>query len=139
MAALVAARARQGLGAGAIPALAYVAIGHAYPTELQARMFAVISTAWVLPAVVGPAISGAVADAVGWRWVFLGLLPLVVARGRDHDAGAARARRAGRRRTGRQARSTPCVLAARRRARARGHVGGDRSSSAAVPLVSSAR
>jgi MFS family permease len=75
---LVAARAVQGLGAGAIPALAYVAIGRAYPTELQARMFAIISSAWVLPAVLGPALSGVIADAFGWRWVFLGLLPLVL-------------------------------------------------------------
>ena len=33
--------------------------------------------AWVLPGLIGPAISGAVAEAFGWRWVFLGLLPLV--------------------------------------------------------------
>jgi MFS family permease len=77
MMALVAARAIQGVGAGAIPAIAYVAIGRAYPKESQPRMFAVLSSAWVLPGLIGPAISGAVAEAVGWRWVFLGLLPLV--------------------------------------------------------------
>ncbi len=81
MPALVAARAVQGLGGGAIPAIAYVLIGRAYPTALQARMFAVLSSAWVLPAVVGPALSGAVADTIGWRWVFLGLLPLVAVAG----------------------------------------------------------
>lgn len=74
---LVGMRALQGVGGGAIPALAYVAIGRAYPAELQPRMFAVLSTAWVLPGLIGPAISAAVAAAVGWRWVFLGLLPLV--------------------------------------------------------------
>ncbi len=78
MAVLVGARAVQGLGAGAIPAVAYVAIGRAYPQSLQPRMFAVISTAWVLPGVLGPAISGLVSDWLGWRYVFLGLLPLVV-------------------------------------------------------------
>lgn len=77
MVALVASRTVQGIGAGAIPAVAYVAIGRAYPLELQPRMFAVLSSAWVIPGLVGPAISGAVAAAVGWRWVFLGLLPLV--------------------------------------------------------------
>lgn len=97
MLTLVIARTVQGIGAGAIPAVAYVAIGRGYPSVLQARMFAVISTAWVLPGVVGPAISGAVADAFGWRWVFLGLLPLVVANGvltaralRDLPPGEAR-------------------------------------------------
>ncbi|MDQ1448384.1 MAG: hypothetical protein QOC79_1355 [Actinomycetota bacterium] len=77
MVVLVAARAVQGVGAGAIPAVAYVAIGRAYPAALQPRMFAVMSSAWVLPGLIGPAISGAVAETFGWRWVFLGLLPLV--------------------------------------------------------------
>jgi MFS family permease len=77
MLTLVAARAFQGIGAGAIPAVAYVAIGRAYPSALQPRMFAVLSTAWVVPGLVGPALSGAVAVSFGWRWVFLGLLPFV--------------------------------------------------------------
>jgi MFS family permease len=77
MVVLVAARSIQGIGAGAIPAVAYVAIGRAYPRALQPRMFAVMSSAWVLPGLIGPAVSGAVASAFGWRWVFLGLLPLV--------------------------------------------------------------
>jgi MFS family permease len=77
MPVLVGMRALQGIGGGAIPAVAYVAIGRAYPPALQPRMFAVLSTAWVLPGLIGPAISAAIASAVGWRWVFLGLLPLV--------------------------------------------------------------
>jgi len=77
MVVLVTARAVQGIGAGAIGAVAYVAIGRAYPGELQPRMFAVLSTAWVVPGLIGPAISGGVASAFGWRWVFIGLLPLV--------------------------------------------------------------
>ncbi len=78
MEVLVAGRALQGLGGGAIPPIAYVAIGRALPEDLRARMFATLSTAWVLPGVIGPAISGVVAEAVGWRWVFIGLLPLIV-------------------------------------------------------------
>jgi MFS family permease len=81
MPVLVAGRALQGLGAGAIPAVAYVAIGRSLPDHLRPRMMAVLSTAWVLPGVFGPAISAEVARQVGWRWVFLGLLPLVVAAG----------------------------------------------------------
>ena len=48
MIVLVAARAIQGIGAGAIPAVAYVAVGRAYPTASQPRMFAVMSSAWRL-------------------------------------------------------------------------------------------
>jgi MFS family permease len=81
MAVLVAGRAVQGLGAGVVPAVAYVAISRCYPDAVRPRMFAVLSTAWVVPGLVGPAIAALVATAVGWRWVFLGLIPVVVATG----------------------------------------------------------
>ena len=77
MPVLVVGRAMQGLGAGAIPAVAYVAIGRSLPPELQPRMFAVLSTAWVVPGLAGPALSAFIAHQFGWRWVFLGLIPLV--------------------------------------------------------------
>jgi MFS family permease len=81
MAILVAGRAVQGLGAGVVPAIAYVAISRCYPDAARPRMFAVLSTAWVVPGLVGPAIAALVATEVGWRWVFLGLIPLVAAAG----------------------------------------------------------
>jgi MFS family permease len=77
----VAGRAVQGLGAGVVPAVAYVAISRCYAEEARPRMFAVLSTAWVVPGLIGPGIAALVAAAVGWRWVFLGLLPLVIAAG----------------------------------------------------------
>jgi hypothetical protein len=40
-------------------------------------MMAVLSTAWVAPGLAGPAVSAEVARLFGWRWVFLGLLPIV--------------------------------------------------------------
>src|SRR6202012_1924759 len=81
MPVLVAGRAVQGLGAGVVPAGAYVAISRCSPEQSRPRMFAVLSTAWVVPGLAGPGIAALVAEAVGWRWVFLGLLPLVVATG----------------------------------------------------------
>ena len=75
---LVAARFLQGLGAGTVPPIAYVAIGRSLPEHLRPQMFATLSTAWVLPGVLGPALAGIIGEAVGWRWVFLGLLPLIV-------------------------------------------------------------
>jgi MFS family permease len=81
MPVLVAGRAVQGLGAGVVPAVAYVAISRCYPEECRPRMFAVLSTAWVVPGLIGPAVAAVVAAAVGWRWVFLGLVPLVIAAG----------------------------------------------------------
>jgi MFS family permease len=81
MPVLVVGRAIQGLGAGVVPAVAYVAISRGYPEGCRPRMFAVLSTAWVIPGLIGPAVAALVATAVGWRWVFLGLLPLVAAAG----------------------------------------------------------
>src|SRR5829696_7482234 len=79
MLVLVLARGLQGLGAGAVPAVAYATIGRSYPESLRPRVFAVLSTAWVVPGLIGPAVSALVAAHLGWRWVFLGLLPLVIA------------------------------------------------------------
>jgi MFS family permease len=81
MAALVLGRSLQGLGAGAIGAISYVAIGRGLPGPLRARMMAVLSTAWVLPGLLGPVLSAAVTDLLGWRWVFLGLIPLIACAG----------------------------------------------------------
>src|ERR1700677_3550199 len=77
MGVLVAGRVLQGVGAGAAPSVAYAVIGRSLPVTLRARMMAVLSTAWVAPGLAGPAVSAEVARLFGWRWVFLGLLPIV--------------------------------------------------------------
>lgn len=81
MEVLVGARFVQGLGGGAVPPIAYVAIGRGLPERLRPSMFAALSTAWVVPGIAGPGIGGLVAETVGWRWVFLGLVPLVLVAG----------------------------------------------------------
>jgi MFS family permease len=75
---LVAGRILQGFGAGAVPATAYTAVARGIPGDLRARMFAVMSTAWVVPGLVGPAAALAIAHALSWRWVFLVLVPITV-------------------------------------------------------------
>ena len=81
MGVLVGARVLQGIGAGAIPAVAYTSVGRAYPPHLRPRVFAVFSSAWVIPGLIGPAASGAIEHALSWRAVFLALLPFVVLAG----------------------------------------------------------
>lgn len=76
MPVLVAARGVQGLGAGGVAAMAYVCISRGYTDALRARMMALLSSAWVMPALVGPLIAGTLTDYLSWRLVFLGLLPL---------------------------------------------------------------
>lgn len=78
---LIVGRLLQGFGAGAIPAIGYTAIGRGLPAKLRPRMFAVLSTAWVLPGLVGPAIATGIEHALSWRWVFGGLVPLVLVAG----------------------------------------------------------
>jgi MFS family permease len=77
MAVLIAGRTLQGFGGGVIGSVAYVAVGRGYPEASRPRMLALLSTAWVVPGLVGPAVAGLIADAVGWRWVFLGLSPII--------------------------------------------------------------
>jgi MFS family permease len=81
MGVLVGGRFLQGIGAGAVPAVAYVAIGRCLPEGLRARMLAVLSTAWVVPGLLGPVLSAEVARIFGWRFVFIGLIPLVAVAG----------------------------------------------------------
>ena len=70
---LVVGRAMQGMGAGAQTTLTYVVIRRAIREELQPKVYAVMSAAWVLPSLVAPLIAGWITDTFGWRWVFLGL------------------------------------------------------------------
>jgi MFS family permease len=74
---VVAGRVIQGLGGGAIGAIIYVAIARAYDASAQPRMIAVISSAWVVPGLVGPALAGYITQETSWRWAFLGLAPLL--------------------------------------------------------------
>jgi MFS family permease len=78
MPVLVIGRLVYGLAGGAAGVPIYVIIARAYPERLQTRMFGALAAAWVFPALVGPAIAGVVADTVGWPWVFLGVVVLVV-------------------------------------------------------------
>ncbi len=79
MPTLIAWRVVQGLGAGAISTLAYAVVARGYAEEARPRMLALLSTAWVVPGLIGPALAAGVHAYVGWRWVFLGLAPCSVA------------------------------------------------------------
>ena len=75
---VVLGRAVQGLAGGTIGASAYVVIGRAFPEERRARMFAVLSAAWIVPGLVAPGAAGALAEHLSWRLVFLGLVPFPI-------------------------------------------------------------
>jgi MFS family permease len=74
---LLAGRALEGLGAGALGVVVYASASRAYPPEMYGRMLALMSSAWVLPSLAGPAVAGLIADHTTWRWVFVLLLPFL--------------------------------------------------------------
>ncbi|HEX5657439.1 MAG TPA: MFS transporter [Polyangiales bacterium] len=76
MPVIVAGRCAQGFGAGLLSSVAYASIARVYAVELQPRMLATLSSAWVIPGMIGPGVASAVAHYASWRWVFLGLAPL---------------------------------------------------------------
>ena len=78
MTVVVIARAIQGLGGGGLATIAYVGVGRGYPPDRQSRVFAYISTAWVVPGLLAPVVAGYVAEHWSWRYVFFGVLPFVV-------------------------------------------------------------
>jgi len=78
MGQFVAGRAVQGLGGGMVIVSLYVLVARALPVHLHGKAFSAMASAWVLPAIVGPFISGFLAEHASWRWVFLGAAALIV-------------------------------------------------------------
>ncbi|MGV8996679.1 MAG: MFS transporter [Parvibaculaceae bacterium] len=63
-------RLLQGLGAGAVVGLCYVAIGTVFPEKLWARILASVSAIWGGATLLSPLIGGLFAEAGLWRWAF---------------------------------------------------------------------
>jgi MFS family permease len=75
---LLVGRALAGLGGGLLVVALYVVIAEVYPKAVQPRVFSYLSAGWVLPSLIGPALSGWLAQEVTWRAVFLLVPPLTV-------------------------------------------------------------
>lgn len=72
-------RALQGLGSGLSTVALYVVIAQRVPDESRPAVFSLLAAAWVVPGLVGPLLTGTLVHYLSWRWVFLGVAPLVVA------------------------------------------------------------
>ena len=75
----VAARFLQGLGSGAMVVALYVVVARIYAPVDHPAIFGAFAAAWVVPSMVGPSVAGLVAESLGWRWVFLGVVALAAA------------------------------------------------------------
>ncbi len=77
MDALVLGRALQGLGGGILSVAVYAGVGRLAPSHLHPQMFALFAAAWVVPALVGPALASGLVTWWGWRAVFLAVAAAV--------------------------------------------------------------
>ena len=76
MPALIAFRAVQGLGAGAVQPIALTIVGDLYSVEERARVQGYLASVWGISAVVGPTLGGVFSQYLSWRWIFFVNLPL---------------------------------------------------------------
>lgn len=70
IAAFLLGRLVQGIGAGWIVGLVYVAVGLVFPERLWSRVFASTTSVWGVATVLGPLVGGLFAEAGGWRGAF---------------------------------------------------------------------
>ena len=76
MPVLIAGRAVQGLGAGAIQPVSITVVGDLYSVAERARVQGYMASVWGMSAVVGPAVGGLLAQYASWRWIFVVNLPI---------------------------------------------------------------
>jgi len=74
---LIIGRVFQGFGAGAVITCVYYSITLGYPDNLRTKILALFSSAYILPALIGPYIAGFIAEHLSWRIVFWLVLPFI--------------------------------------------------------------
>jgi EmrB/QacA subfamily drug resistance transporter len=76
MGALIAFRAVQGLGAGAVQPMSMTIAGDLYSLEERAKVQGYLAGVWAVSSVVGPTLGGVFSEYVSWRWIFFVNIPL---------------------------------------------------------------
>src|SRR5437763_15619481 len=76
---LIAFRAFQGLGAGALMPIAIAVVGDLFTPRERGKWQGVTGGVWGLSAIVGPTAGGWITEHVSWRWVFYVNLPVGIA------------------------------------------------------------
>ena len=74
---LIIGRTLQGFGAGALSNCIYSSIYLQYEDALRTQILAVCSSAYVVPALIGPYVAGIITERASWRYVFWGILPFL--------------------------------------------------------------
>lgn len=81
MPSLIAFRAVQGIGAGAVLPITITMVGDIYTVEERARVQGYLASVWAVAAVVGPTLGGVFAQFDFWRGIFLINIPLCLLAG----------------------------------------------------------
>jgi EmrB/QacA subfamily drug resistance transporter len=76
MASLIAFRALQGFGAGAIQPIASTIIGDIYTPAERARIQGLLSSVWGVAAIIGPILGAAIVEHLSWPLIFWINLPV---------------------------------------------------------------
>jgi EmrB/QacA subfamily drug resistance transporter len=76
MPALIASRAVQGIGAGAVQPMSMTMVGDMYTVQERARVQGYLASVWGIASVVGPTLGGVFSQYLSWRWIFFVNLPL---------------------------------------------------------------
>lgn len=75
MGQLIAFRALQGLGAGALMPVTFAIIGDIFNFSQRAKVQGLISSMWGIAGIFGPLVGGFFVDYVSWHWIFYVNLP----------------------------------------------------------------
>lgn len=75
---LLLARLVQSVGGGTFGSIGYVIIKDVFDEKERPRIFFGFSLAWVLPSLFAPALSGLLAQSLGWQAPFLIVLPISI-------------------------------------------------------------
>jgi EmrB/QacA subfamily drug resistance transporter len=67
---LIAARALQGLGAGAMQPVTLTVIGDLFTLEERGRIQGLFGAVWAIAGIAGPVVGGAIVQSLSWHWVF---------------------------------------------------------------------
>ncbi|OZC51459.1 MULTISPECIES: MDR family MFS transporter [Nocardiaceae] len=76
MPALIAFRAIQGLGAGAVQPMSITIAGDIYTLAERAKVQGYLASVWAISSVLGPALGGVFSEFLSWRWIFFINIPL---------------------------------------------------------------
>jgi MFS family permease len=76
MPALIAFRALQGLGAGAVLPVSITIAGDIYTVAERAKTQGYLASVWAVSSVVGPTLGGLFSEFASWRWIFFVNIPI---------------------------------------------------------------